>query len=81
MIAVDVQDDVEGAKKFVAEKRVTFAALRGSWDVARRFGVAGTPANVLVGRDGKVYFSHSGFRGAESVARLERQIEALLSRP
>jgi hypothetical protein len=80
-MAVDVEDDVEGAKRFVAEKRITFAALRGSWELARRFGVTGTPASVLVGRDGRVYFSHGGLRGAESVARLERQIEALLSRP
>jgi peroxiredoxin len=82
VIAVDVTSDDEGAKKFIAEKKITFRSLRGDWTTAlAKYGVNGTPSNFIIDQKGRVLFVHNGFRGPEGVDQMANEIEALLARP
>jgi hypothetical protein len=39
------------------------------------------PTSFLIGRDGKVRYTHSGFRGDETVKQYHDEIELLLKEP
>jgi peroxiredoxin len=74
-----VTSDDEGAKKYLAEKGITFRTLRSDWKTAGQlYGVNGTPANFIIDRQGRVLFTHHGYRGPESVELMGYQVEALL---
>jgi peroxiredoxin len=74
-------DDVN-AKKFLAEKGITFRTLKSDWQTAGKlYGVNGTPANFVIDQDGRILFVHRGFRGPKSVLQMEGQIQAVLDRP
>jgi peroxiredoxin len=80
-MSVDVTSEAAAARKFKAQKNITFTTLNGSWELASRlFGVQATPTNILLDRQGRIMFRHLGFRGDESVREFEAEIEALLSR-
>ena len=65
----------------MAEKKVTFRSLKGSWEMAgEKYAVTSTPTTFIIDRDGRIYFTHSGYRGEAGVAQMEREVEALLSR-
>ena len=73
--------DDEGTKKFLAEKKITFRTLRGSFAWASKaYGVTGTPQNFVLDREGRILFAHSGFRGPKDAERMGHQIEAVLAR-
>lgn len=66
----------------MAEKKITFPSLMGSWEMAKeKFGVEGTPSNFIIDPEGRVLFTHVGFRGEEGIQQMEREIEAIFSRP
>lgn len=71
--------DAEGAKKFLAEKGITFRTLQSDWATAGKlYGVNGTPANFLIDRKGRVLFTHFGYGGPKSIEAMGYQVEALL---
>ena len=81
-MSIEVSGDEAGAKKFFGEKGITFAGLKGDWDMARKlYGVQGTPANFLIDARGRVVFSHTGFNPKSGPALLAAEVEALLPRP
>ncbi len=79
-INVDVKSD--DGRKFLATTPASFVVAFDPASVTpASFGIKGMPSSVLVGRDGKVLFQHSGFR-PEDRADLEARIKtALGSKP
>ena len=74
--------DDEAAKKFLEEKKITFRSLKGSWQMAgEKYGVRGTPLNLIIDPEGRVLFRHMGFRGPEGVEQMGREVEVILARP
>jgi peroxiredoxin len=46
--------------------------------LVEKAGIATMPSSFLIDRDGKVRFTHTGFRGGETKKKYEEEIEALL---
>jgi thiol-disulfide isomerase/thioredoxin len=78
VVGVNVDQERADAERFLA---TTPAAFRIAYDpdgaLPERFQVRGMPTSVLIGRDGKVLFTHEGFRLKDRAA-LEKRIRALL---
>ena len=80
-MSIDTTSDDEGAKKFLAEKKITFPSLRGSWDWAgKAYGVDSTPRNFILDREGRILFDHGGFHGPKGIEQMGYEIEAILAR-
>lgn len=83
VIAVEALRDTERAKKFIADKKLTFTFLEngtGDTEVVRRlYGVGGFPTSFLIDRQGRVVRSHLGFEVGDEV-KLEKEITELLAK-
>lgn len=83
VVAVEALRDTDRAKKFIADKKLTFAFLEnGTGDaevVARLYGVGGFPTSFLLDREGKIVFSHLGFDDGDE-KKLEEEILKLLEK-
>ncbi|MGV8042008.1 MAG: peroxiredoxin family protein [Thermoanaerobaculaceae bacterium] len=83
VVAVEALRDTDRAKKFIADKKLTFAFLEnGTGDaevVARLYGVGGFPTSFLLDREGKIVFSHLGFEDGDE-KKLEEEILKLLEK-
>jgi cytochrome c biogenesis protein CcmG/thiol:disulfide interchange protein DsbE len=79
VIGVNIQDQLEAARKFVTDFRLTFPNVR---DEAGRasvdFGVYGVPETFFVDRQGRIRAKHVG-AVTEEVFR--REVERLLAEP
>jgi thiol-disulfide isomerase/thioredoxin len=63
IVAVNLDEDVADAKKFLAEHAVHFpVALDPSGDVPKSFGLIGMPTSYLIDRNGVVRLSYQGFK-------------------
>jgi peroxiredoxin len=61
VVSVSSDEKAEEAGKFAKEIKATFPVLHdASGKVTEKFGVVPIPANVIVGRDGKVIASIEG---------------------
>lgn len=82
VIAVSLDRREADALRFLEQTPARFLVLHDAAATTPvRYGVAGMPTSVLIGRDGRVLARHSGFT-ASSAARLEPLIErALDARP
>jgi hypothetical protein len=78
---VEGKRDLERAKKFVAEKGLTYTFLEngeGDDEVARNiFKIRGYPSSFMIDRDGKVMFFHLGFEPGDE-QKIEEEITELL---
>lgn len=83
VVAVEALRDTDRAKKFIADKKLTFAFLENGTGeaevVARLYGVGGFPTSFLLDRDGKIVFSHLGFEDGDE-KKLEAEILRLLEK-
>lgn len=81
VIAVEALQDTERARKFIADKKLTFVFLengKGESDVVRRlYGVGGFPTSFLIDRQGRVLHSHLGFEPGDEV-KLKAEIAQML---
>jgi len=81
VVAVDAKRDTERARKFIADKELTYTFLENGEDdgdlVGEVFGVYSFPTTILIGRDGKAMFYHLGFEEGDE-NELEGQIKKLL---
>jgi thiol-disulfide isomerase/thioredoxin len=79
VLAVNVDQERADADRFLA---ATPAGFRIAYDpegvLPERFHVRGMPTSVLIDRDGKVLFTHEGFRLKDRAA-LEKRIRAALA--
>jgi peroxiredoxin len=78
LLGVNVEDDPEGATKFLKDTPVSFPILYDPKNgVSKLYNVVAMPTTVLVGRDGTMRFIHHGYKpGYEG--EYQTQIRALL---
>ena len=71
IVAVDGKRDTDRARKFIADKQLTYTLLEngeGDAEVASRlFGIRAYPSSFLVDREGRVLFFHEGFEDGDDV--------------
>jgi peroxiredoxin len=78
LLAVNVEDNPDGARKWLAETPVTFPVLFDAKNtVSKLYKVTAMPSTVLIGRDGNMRFIHHGYKpGYEG--EYQTQVRALL---
>lgn len=78
VVAVNLDAKPEDARRFLEMQPASFAvAFDPKGQTPRLYGVKGMPSSFLIGRDGKVLWRHTGFKGSDK-AELEQQIAAAL---
>ena len=81
IVAVEANRDTEQARKFIADKGLTFTMLEDGADdaevVSSVFGVWAFPTSLLVDREGRVMYAHVGFELGDEET-LEEEIKSLL---
>ena len=82
IIAIEARRDTERAKKFIAEKKLTFTMVENGRDdkeiVRKLFSVRAFPTLFVVDKNNKVQYYYLGFEGDEEIHKLEEQIKTLL---
>ena len=79
IIAVNVDENRSDMEEFLKKNSATFAVVRDAKQkLVEQTGIATMPSSFLLDRDGKVRFTHSGFRGEETKKKYEQEIESLL---
>jgi cytochrome c biogenesis protein CcmG, thiol:disulfide interchange protein DsbE len=78
VIAVNVDEDVADAQKFLASIKTNFSKIFDpKGEIPARYGVQVMPSSFLVGRDGKIISMHRGF--SESTrAEIELRLKEIL---
>jgi peroxiredoxin len=78
LLGVNVEDNRDGAAKFLKETPVSFPILFDpKSEVSKLYNVVAMPSTVMVGRDGTMRFIHHGYKpGYEN--EYQAQIRALL---
>lgn len=80
ILAVNLDKDRKLADEFLKEMEVNFqVAFDESGASAAEYKLRGMPSSYLIGRDGKVYASHIGFRDKDK-EQLEQAIKNLLNK-
>lgn len=80
ILAVNLDKDRKQADSFLKQMKVNFkVAFDESGETASTYKLRGMPSSFLIGRDGKVYASHIGFREKDK-ERLEQTIKNLLNK-
>ncbi len=80
VVAINLDKDRALADEFLKVMDVNFTvAFDESGDTASRYNLKGMPSSYLIGRDGKLYASHIGFREKDK-EKLEQGIKQLLSK-
>lgn len=69
-IGVAIDDTEKGAREFIKDYGITFlAAIDDTGDIARAYKLYGVPDTFVIGRDGRVRFSHMGDITEEELVR------------
>ncbi len=78
IIAVNVDQDLKLADQFIKQFNPAFSILFDSnGKLASSFNVAGMPSAYIIGRDGKIRFTHIGFH-ENKTEQYEQEIQSLL---
>ncbi len=78
VVAVNLDEDLDDAQKFLAELPVTFTILHdaeGQW--AEKYGIESMPTSFIIDKHGVVQHVHNGFSKAD-IGKLENKIASLL---
>jgi thiol-disulfide isomerase/thioredoxin len=79
IIAVNVDENRADMEEFLKRNGVSFAVVRDARQkLVEKVGIATMPSSFLVDREGKIRFTHSGFRGSETKKQYEQEIKMLL---
>jgi thiol-disulfide isomerase/thioredoxin len=79
VVAVNLDTDRELADQFLKAQNVNFVvAFDESGSSAKQYQLKGMPGSYLIGRDGKIYGTHTGFRDAD-MPLMEGAIKQLLA--
>jgi thiol-disulfide isomerase/thioredoxin len=82
VMAVAEQEDAAGAEAFAQHVGLAGpVTVDANGELARRMNLETVPALVVIGRDGVVRRVHSGYRGAQTVGAVGREVNALLTAP
>lgn len=80
VLAVNLDKERKLADVFLKEVEVNFlVAFDKSGESASEYKLKGMPSSYLIGRDGKVYASHVGFREKDKT-QIEQAIKVLLTK-
>jgi peroxiredoxin len=80
-LALEMTGDDGGARRFFAEKGITFQSLSGSWQSeGAAYGVDSAPTTIVVDGQGRILFRHVGFNAREGIVPLEVMLEEALSK-
>ena len=61
VIGISMDDDAGAAEKFAREFKMNYPVVAGSAELADQYGgILGLPANIVIGRDGKIVSKHLG---------------------
>lgn len=74
-INMSERDDGTAAKKYFADKKFTYGLLMGGDKVANTYKVRGIPTFYVIGKDGKILFSGSGFS-----SKTEKELETIIEK-
>jgi len=78
VVAVNLDKDKKLADVFLGDMKVNFTvAFDASGKTAQSYKLTGMPNSYLIGRDGKLYVSHVGFREKDK-SKMEIAIQRLL---
>lgn len=79
IIAINLDQKDEDAQIFLGKNPAQFlVAYDPQGNVAKQYKVLGMPSSFLIGRDGKLLFTHRGFKLADQ-AMLEAKIQQALA--
>ncbi|HZQ45630.1 MAG TPA: TlpA disulfide reductase family protein [Verrucomicrobiae bacterium] len=79
IIAVSVDEKKADLEDFAKKHPVTFAIVRDvKQKLVAKAGISAMPSSFLIGKDGKVAFTHSGFHGSATKKQYESEIQSLL---
>lgn len=79
ILAVNVDENRPAMEAFLKKAAPSFVVLRDlNQKLVEKMGVAAMPSSFLLDREGKVRFTHAGFRGTETRKKYEEEIESLL---
>jgi peroxiredoxin len=79
LVVVGVSMDDDGwkiVKPFLKEKKMKYPVVIGNDDLAKRYGLTEMPLTVLIDRQGKIAFSHTGVVDKDA---FEGELRTLLS--
>jgi cytochrome c biogenesis protein CcmG, thiol:disulfide interchange protein DsbE len=80
VVAVEATHNTDAAKKFIAEKGLTYSFLEDNDNanvVHGLFGVHSFPTAYVIDRDGKIMYYHLGFEPGDEKT-ISEEIETLL---
>ena len=79
IIAINVDENRSDMEAFLKKNAATFVVVRDpNQKLVEKAGIATMPSSFLLDREGKVRFTHTGFRGAETKKKYEEEIASLL---
>jgi cytochrome c biogenesis protein CcmG/thiol:disulfide interchange protein DsbE len=79
VLAINLDKDRSLADEFIKDMDVNFViAFDEAGDTATEYELRGMPSSYMIGRDGKLYASHIGFREKDK-EKMEEVIKQLLS--
>jgi len=81
IIAVNVDEKRSDMDDFLKDNPAPFTVMRdGGQKLVEKAGIGTMPSSFLIDRSGKVRFTHSGFKGAETKKKYAEEIETLLGK-
>jgi cytochrome c biogenesis protein CcmG, thiol:disulfide interchange protein DsbE len=80
VVGINVDAKQEDAQKFLSQVPAKFTvAFDAKGDFPKKYGIKGMPSSVLVGPDGQVIWSHTGFKEGEA-HEIEEKIAAAIAK-
>jgi thiol-disulfide isomerase/thioredoxin len=78
LLGVNVEENIRPAQRFLKDVQVSFPILFDTRnEVSRRFQIGGMPSTVLIDRDGKVRFVHTGYTPGDE-AKYSKVVRTLI---
>ena len=79
ILAVNEDENKADMEAFLKSHAISFTVVRDAkQSLVEVAGIGTMPGSFVLGRDGKVAFTHNGFHGSETKKQYEQEIEALL---
>ena len=81
IIAVNVDEKRADMDEFLKRAHASFSIVRdGKQKLVEKAGIGTMPSSFLLDGEGRVRFTHSGFRGEETKKKYAEEIESLLGK-
>ena len=78
ILGVNVEEDSDAAKKFIAQRPVDFPILLDNTNkVSKLYDVIAMPTTVVIDRDGNMRFLHQGYKSGDE-AEYRKMVKKLV---